>query len=91
MITGIWADVFVRLKDVPTLMEFDARSLTYDAPSPHFARILHPLNSCLEVPRRDDCEAFQELTKELGMRQRIGNRYAPFNGPWMARSIALPN
>lgn len=89
LITGIWAEVFVRLKDVPTLMEFDARSLTYDAPSPHFARILHPLNSCLEVPRRDDCEAFQELTKVLGMRQRIP--YAPFNGPWKARSIALPN
>lgn len=91
LITGIWADVFVRLKDVPTLMEFDARSLTYDAPSPHFARILHPLNACLEVPRRDDCEAFQELNKVLGMRQCGRNSYGPFSDPWMSKSITLPN
>lgn len=91
LITGIWANVFERLKDVPTLMEFDARSLTYDSPSSHFARILHPLNSCLEIPRRDDCEAFQELTKVLGMRQCDGSPYAPFSGGWMPKGIALHN
>ncbi|KAK2464533.1 hypothetical protein APHAL10511_003440 [Amanita phalloides] len=79
LITGIWADVFFRIKDIPTLAEFYARSLTYDAPSPHFARILHPLNSCLEIPRRDDCDAIQELTKAVGQRQHLSKLRAPYN------------
>ena len=91
LITGIWAHVFDSLKDVPTLMEFDARSLTYDAPSSHFARILHPLNSCLEIPRRDDCEAFQELNRVLGMRQSVRGPFAPFSSGWLPLGIALPN
>lgn len=66
---GVWADVFLRLKKIPTLVEFGALALTYDMPSPHFARILQPLDPYLEMPRRDDRDAFQELTKSVLQRR----------------------
>ncbi|KAF8632761.1 hypothetical protein AX15_001699 [Amanita polypyramis BW_CC] len=91
LITGLWADVFHRLKEIPTLTVFDPKSLTYDMPSPHFAKILHPFDPYLEIPRRDDRDAFQDLMKAVNMKRRLGNACAASNGKWMPLAGSLPN
>jgi len=87
LVDGIWADVFHLLKKIPTLVEFEAMSLTYDTPPSHFARILQPLDPYLEMPRRDDRDAFQELTKAV-QRRCVGD--SALFGCWAKHYHILP-
>jgi len=86
---GVWAEVFTHLKQIPTLVEFQVLSLTYDTPSSHFARILQPLDPYLEMPRRDDRDAFQELDKAVDRRRRAS--VTVLTGHWGGHRNILPN